>query len=128
MSALRPSGAFSLGTAPPDAIKSPLLAGGNVVGEIEGRCIEAQFSDGQYHLLFVTWDSPYEEELTLLLLDSRGRVRDRRRMGGAWQPGMLSDIACDDGTVRFRFPRGQPHEVGVRSALLGPRLELRSAS
>jgi len=128
MSALRPSAMFSLGQVPHDAGKSPLLADGDVVGEIEGRSIEAQFSDGEYHLLFVTWDSPYEEELTLLLLDSRGRVRDRHRLGGPLQPGILSGVTCGDGAVRFRFPRGQAHEVGVHSTLLGPRLRVRSAS
>lgn len=128
VSPLRPGSIFSLGRASPDATTSPLLAGDDVVAQVEGRCIEAQFTDGKHHLLFVTWDSPYEEELTILLLDERFRVRDRRRLGGAWQAGVLSDIACREGSIHFRFPRGQAQEVSVRSTLLGPRLALRSQS
>ncbi|MBX3500980.1 MAG: hypothetical protein KF889_16190 [Alphaproteobacteria bacterium] len=125
---MRPGRIFSLGPASPDAARSPLLAGGDVVGEVEGRRIEAQFTDGRYHLLFVTWDSPYEEELTIVLLDERLRERDRRRLGGPWQPGILSDLACREDSIRFRFPHAQVHEVSVRSTLKGPRLKLRSES
>lgn len=128
MNALQPSAVFSLGRVSPDATTSPLLAGGDVVGQVEGSRIEAQFTDGRHHLLFVTCDSPYEEELTILLLDQRFRVRDRRRLGGAWQPGILSDIVCREGAIEFRFPLGQARKVSVRATLLGPRLELRSES
>jgi hypothetical protein len=105
-----------------------LLAGGDVVGRVEGRRIEAQFTDGRHHLLFVTWDSPYEEELSIVLLDEHLRECDRRRLGGAWQPGILTDLACQESSIRFRFPGAQVHEVSVRSLLLGPRLDLRSGS
>jgi hypothetical protein len=128
VNALRLSNALSLGHAPPDATTSPLLAGGDVVGQVAGRRIEAQFTDGRHHLLFVTWDSPYEEELTILLLDERLRIRDRRRLGAAWQPGILSDLDCRAASIRFRFPRDQAQEVSIRSTLLGPRLRLRSQS
>lgn len=128
MSALRPSNVFSLGRVSPDTTMSPLLAGGDVVGQVEGSRIEAQFTDGRHHLLFVTWDSPYEEELTILLLDERFRVRHRRRLGGAWRPGVLSNVVCREDAIHFRFPLGQAREVSVRSTLLGPRLELRSES
>ena len=124
MNALRPSAIFSLGHAPPDATTSPLLAGGDVVGQVKGRRIEAQFTDGRRHLLFISWDSPYEEELTVLLLDEHLRVRDRRRLGGPWQPGILSNLESLEGAIRFRFPRERRWEVSVRSTLLGPRLKV----
>lgn len=128
MTALRPSAIFSLGQALDGGATSPLLAGGEIVGQVTGSRIDAQFTDGQHHVLLLTWDSPYEEELTILLLDSRFGVRDRRRLGGAWQPGILSDIVCRDGEIHFRFPLGQERVVSVRSTLLGPRLALSSPS
>lgn len=112
----------------PGATTSPLLADGEVVGRVAGSCLDAQFTDGRHHVLLLTWDSPYEEELTILLLDARFRVRDRRRLGGAWRPGILSDVVCRDGAVHFRFPLGQKRVLSVRSTPLGPRLALRSPS
>lgn len=83
-----------------------------------GRRIEKawRLADGRL-LLIGSQDSPYEEQLTITLLDAAGRVQDRRSLGGAYTPGWLERAeATGPGDFAFRFPDDREWRLSVRDA------------
>jgi hypothetical protein len=67
--------------------------------------LEAQFLiPPALHLLFFTDNTPYEEELQVMLLDGRLRFMDGVRLGSPYTPGMLSSLQpVGDHQVTFEF-------------------------
>ncbi|MBU6497276.1 MAG: hypothetical protein KGJ41_18555 [Rhodospirillales bacterium] len=88
-----------------------------------GLQIEAAFSLPHGWLLaFATADSPFEEVLHILLADPAGQVRATRRLGGAYTPGILSDVrALAADRFAFRFPATTPWHLAVRPPQTGWR-------
>jgi hypothetical protein len=105
--ALAPCDRFRL-DVPTDAAAptSALLFDGRKVAEVAGRRIEYQGErPGAFFLVLVTYDSPYEESLELVLLSPAAAVLDRKSLGAPYSPGLLTGIEPqgEDG-LAFRFP------------------------
>lgn len=109
---------------------SQLFVRGRNVGPIEGRRIEAQFGvDHEGYLVIATYDVPYEESVILCLFDSEFRLIHRRRLGRAFQPGVLSEIRLKNDGVEFCFPQKQHWLASVDAVrrfpyLARPRLRI----
>lgn len=71
-----------------------LLHEGRETGlRIHAASLEAQFQvQPNLFLLFFTDDSPYEEELQILLLDTHFQLLDGLRLGQPYTPGILSGL------------------------------------
>ena len=83
-----------------------------------GFAAEAAFAlpDGRV-LVFATLDCPFEEELLITLADAKGRVIARRRLGGPYTPGILTEVERrGPDSVAFRFPGEQRWLVVVAQA------------
>ncbi len=83
-----------------------------------GFGVEAAFAlaDGR-QLVFATLDCPYEEELLIVLADANGQVIARRRLGGAYTPGILTGVERQGpDSFTFRFPDQQGWLVSVAPA------------
>lgn len=71
---------------------------------MQGAVFQAALQWHDYVLLFATDDVPFEEGLSIYLLDQRLSVVDRARMYFIYSPGIFSDLdLSEDDTVRFRF-------------------------
>ncbi len=105
-----------------EAVLNELLFAGRPVGEVPGSTIERQFAlDGQGFLVFISYDSPFEESLHAILLDQTGRILDRVRIGPDGIAGVLGDVSWRDGAAHFAFPKGHRWRLRVvaRKGLLG---------
>jgi hypothetical protein len=77
-------------------------------GRETGLRIHAARLEAQFHvqpnlfLLFFTDDSPYEEELQILLLDTHFQLLDGLELGQPYTPGMLSGLDAQ-GEQRLLF-------------------------
>jgi hypothetical protein len=70
---------------------------------VQATTLEAQFAiQPALYLLFLTHDSPYEEELQILLLDQHFRLLDGLRVGQWYTPGVLSGLR-PEGEQRLSF-------------------------
>ena len=111
------------------SVLSELVFEGRSVGEVPGSTIERQFAlNGQGYLVFISYDSPFEESLHAVLLDQSGRILDRVRIGPDGIAGVLGDISWRDGAAHFAFPKGQQWRlrVAARKGLFGsPRGQVR---
>jgi hypothetical protein len=87
------------------AVRSEVIIGGCPTGSvITGVVLEAAVHCAPGWLLFVTDDIPYEEMLTIHLLDPDGRPLDSAGIGGPYTTGTFSSMRLDPpSTVRFRF-------------------------
>jgi hypothetical protein len=87
------------------AVRSEVIIGGRPTGSvITGVVLEAAVHCAPGWLLFVTDDIPYEEMLTIHLLDPDGRPLDSAGIGGPYTTGTFSSMRLDPpSTVRFRF-------------------------
>lgn len=99
---------------------------------LPGSVLEAQLEldDGGY-LLLTTAGRPYEETLTIVLLDPAGREIERLALEQPYTPGVLSHVEIMGAAVlRFRFFPGSIHELRVhvrpRGLLRRRRLQLRT--
>lgn len=90
------------GAAPPT---SEILLDGAPTGAIvSGALLEAAVhADGRW-LLFMTDDSPFEEMLSIHLLDDSWRLLDSAVLGGAYSTGSFSALRLvPPGTAHFHF-------------------------
>lgn len=72
--------------------------------EVEGAVLEAALAVGDEHLVFATHDVPYEESLSIHLLDANGAPLDSITLGHAYSSGHFRLVAHEaPGLVRFRF-------------------------
>ena len=99
---------------------------------LPGSVLEAQLEldDGGY-LLLTTAGRPYEETLTIVLLDPAGREIERLAVEQPYAPGVLSHVEIMGAAVlRFRFFPGSIHELRIhvrpRGLLRRRRLQLRT--
>ncbi len=89
---------------------SDLLRDGAETGTVlPGVVLEAQFALGDEALLFLTYDVPFEEALTICLLDARDRLAEQVTLGGPYTTGHLHDLLIDGpDRLCFRFFGGAP--------------------
>lgn len=76
----------------------------NKVIETVGAVLEAQFMDGDNHLLFISEGIPYEESLHILLISSDLIIKDFIELSAAYTPGMLRNIRIvQPNKIQFSF-------------------------
>ena len=116
---MRPSHSFALKpvsdseTEPP---RSELFSDGRTTGLIvPGVILEAQFTCGEWHLLFTTENIPFEEALHIVLLDQRFRRLDDVELSHPLAAGALTDLQStdDEPSARFSFFGGDQWELIV---------------
>jgi hypothetical protein len=72
--------------------------------QVQGAVLEAAVRCDAWLLLFLSDDVPYEESLSIHLLDARGAPLDSARLGGAYSTGVFSALRLEPpDAVRFRF-------------------------
>jgi hypothetical protein len=82
-----------------------VIIGGEPTGKIlQGAVFKAALAWNGYILLFLTDDVPFEDGLSIYLLDRHLHVTDYARMYFMYSTGVFSDLDLSDAdTVRFRF-------------------------
>jgi hypothetical protein len=79
-------------------------SGGYTGTIVPGVDLEAELEHGGEHLLFLTHDIPYEEQLEILLIDRADKLVDRVWLGGAYTTGNFRDlIALPGPAAEFDF-------------------------
>lgn len=69
-----------------------------------GAVLEAQYTVGDKHLLFITEGTPYEEALHIVLLDSSLQVQDSLELSADYSSGMLRNLSVHQSDeIRFSF-------------------------
>jgi hypothetical protein len=88
-----------------DEPRSEVVIDSRPTGSIVSGCVlEAAVDCAAGWLLFVTSDTPYEEMLTIHLLDRGGRPLDSAHVGGPYTTGAFTSLRLDPpSTVHFRF-------------------------
>lgn len=90
------------------------IAGKPTGTAISGRDLEAAVRCDQGLLLFVTYEVPYEEQLSIHFLDQNGRLLDSAHLAGPYASGVFSDLRLDPpATVHFRFFGGTGWDVQI---------------
>ena len=106
---------------------SRLLRNGQDTGTIvPGIVLEAQLAHHGEHLLFLTHDIPFEEQLEICLLDKSDRLVDRVWLAGANTTGNFRNLETDPGdSAAFDFFGTRKWRVTVlnRSKLFLPILD-----
>lgn len=94
-----------LEVASDQAPASQLLVGGKYWGQpVEGAVLEAAFRSGDVALVFLTHDCPYEETLSIHLLDRNAKLMDTASVERAGTTGHFRLLGCaESDTVKFRF-------------------------
>lgn len=90
--------------------RARLWRGGRDTGvQLAGSVLELALETGTGLLLFITHDTPAEEQLDLVLLGPHGAVRDRAVMVWPYATGVfrLRELV-DDHTLRFDFLGDRP--------------------
>ena len=87
------------------APRSEIVIGGRPTGcYVDGLVLEAAVSCGENYLLFTTDDVPYEEFLTVALLDASLSPLDGVTIGGMYSTGSFSSLQLiEPSSVGFRF-------------------------
>ena len=87
---------------------------------VQGIQVEAQYSFDQGYLLFLSEACPYEEKLSIYLLDFDFGIRDTADLGQSYTPGVLQDVeVCGALELSFSFFGGD--RWGLR---VGERMKL----
>lgn len=102
VSARRVEGEGEADSAPP---ASEILVDGRATGRvISGALLEAAVEAGENWLLFLTDDVPYEDALSIHLLDTRWHLLDSALLGAAYCTGSFGALRLEPpDKVRFRF-------------------------
>ncbi|WP_326541860.1 hypothetical protein [Pseudorhodoferax sp.] len=75
-----------------------------VARHVDGCVLEAAIAGAGFYLLFTTDDIPYEESLTITLLDGDLGTLDTAVLCGLYSTGSFALVGQDgERTVRFRF-------------------------
>lgn len=84
---------------------SAVLLNGESSGKlVSGAVLEAAVRWEDFYLLFMTDDVPFEEVLSIQLLDSQLNRLDSASIGGLYSSGSFSSLELvEPNTVRFRF-------------------------
>jgi hypothetical protein len=88
--------------------QSEIVLHGTPTGKIiEGAILKAALRWGEYVLLFLTDDVPFEESLSMYLLDGNLTIVDSARLIAMYSTGIFSDMdLTEPDTVRFQFFEG----------------------
>jgi hypothetical protein len=87
-----------------DGAGSRLLRSGRDTGTVvPGVMLEAQLALGDEHLLFLTHDIPFEEQLEICLLDRSDKLVDRVWLAGANTTGNFRNLVTGVRGARFDF-------------------------
>lgn len=86
-------------------IRSEVILRGRPSGTVvSGSVLEAALHTGRGSLLFLTHDVPYEEMLSIHLLDDEGRLLDSATLGGPYTTGHFRELQLEaPDTASFRF-------------------------
>lgn len=120
--ALRPVHSFgmrAMSRPPAESPQSELLDDGRPTGiSVPGVVLEAQYTCGEWHLLFTTEDVPFEEALHILLLDRQLHRLDDVELSHLYAAGALTGLETsgDEPAARFSFFGGDRWELRVLSA------------
>jgi hypothetical protein len=90
------------GDAPPacEVVVSGVATGRRVAGAVLEAAVE---HEGEY-LLFLTDDVPFEDMLSIHLVDAQGRLLDTARIGAMYSTGAFSGLALrEPGVAGIRF-------------------------
>jgi len=85
--------------------RSELFVGGQAKGKfVSGAVLEAAVQYDSFYLIFMTDDVPFEEMLSIHLLDVQLNVLDSAVIGGPYSTGSFSSLELiEPSTLRFRF-------------------------
>lgn len=88
-----------------EAPRSEVVIAGRRTGwQVPGAVLEAALRCNGRLLLFMTHDVPFEESLSLHLVDGEGTVLDSVWLGGLDATGVFSGLVIESAdTARFRF-------------------------
>lgn len=88
-----------------DPPESEILIDGRPTGTVvSGAVLEAAVEAGELILVFMTDDEPFEEFLSIHLLDGAGHLLDTAQLGAAYSTGTFSDLRLEaPRRTRFRF-------------------------
>jgi len=95
--------------------KCEIIAKGVATGCIvSGAFLEAAVQCGEYHLLFITNDCPFEETLNIYLFDKQWRLLDSAEMFCIYSTGSFSDLTLiEPNRARFLFFGDTDWEVEI---------------
>ena len=84
---------------------SRIIADGRDTGRIiAGEILEAAVEWKNYHLLFTTDNTPFEEHLRIFLLDAQWKIVDCATLGAIYSTGVFSDLElAPPNSLHFRF-------------------------
>lgn len=101
-----------------DIPQCELMAAGAATGRrLSGAILEAAVEVAGKYLLFMTDDVPFEETLTLHLLDGQFRLLDSASVGRAYATGVFSLVELrEPDELVFRFIGEKPWAVKVLGA------------
>ena len=93
------------GQAESEPPQSAVVIGGSPSGTVvPGAVLEAAVRADGCWLLFMTDDTPFEEMLSIHLLDRHGRLLDSALLGGPYSTGSFGALElAPPATIRFRF-------------------------
>jgi hypothetical protein len=88
-----------------EAPRCEIIAGASATGlVVSGAYLEAAIQWGDYYLLFVTDDVPFEEFLSIYLLSKQWRLLDSAMIGCIYSTGSFTDLdLAEPNRVQFRF-------------------------
>lgn len=93
-----------------------IVAGAPTGSTVAGAVLEAAVGCDAGFLLFVTDDVPYEDALSIHLVDAKGQCIDSARLGRAYSSGRFADLRLEPpDRVRFRFTGGLDWSVRMLS-------------
>ncbi|QDU96618.1 hypothetical protein [Lignipirellula cremea] len=95
--------------------------------EVPGSCLECQLDLewGNLHLLFLSYDCPYEEILWILLLSGQGKIRSKRQLGPASGIAVFSSPRIVSAhTLEFQFDGPCRRRATVSSWLFGMKIRM----
>jgi len=85
--------------------------------EIPGYVLDAAFALNDGYLLVTSWDCPYEEMATFVLLDGDLVVQSRTDVGAPYATGTLKDLVWrDPATLEFSFYGNERWQVTIVGA------------
>lgn len=110
--------------------RSRLVLGGvETAFDVPGAVLEAAFAVGDENLLFLTDDVPFEEGLSICLVDQVGKLQDHVTMAAAGATGTLHAVRrMGSHQFAFSFFPDMPLQVTVltRPRIILPRIGLRT--
>jgi hypothetical protein len=98
-----------------EELRSHLLRRGLDTGTlVPGAFLEAQLPLGEEHLLFLTHDCPFEEQLDICLLDAGDRLVDRVSLMAPYSSGDFQNLIVDSpSSARFDFFGSEKWRISV---------------